>query len=207
MVLLMSETDLHQKSPYRVQVLFVGLILIIGFSRHLPLSYPEWFNFSPALSIFLISGAMMRGAWSWVAPVCAVFVTDLMINPSYGVHLLEPFMIATYLAYLLVFLFGKSLFNTKSLLRLVGGGIAGALVFHLITCAFAWWSNPAYAKTLNGLIQALTIGQPGFPPAYLFLKNTLISSILFTFAIGWFALRMQVPVLPTAAKASSVRAT
>ena len=203
----MSESNSTLKSHYRAQLIFVGLILIIGFSRHLPLSYPEWFNFSPALSIFLISGAMMRGAWSWVAPVCAVCVTDLMINPSYGVDSLEPFMIANYSAYLLVFLLGKSLFKTKNLLHLVGGGIAGALVFYAITTAFVWWSNPAYAKTLNGLIQALTVGQPGFPPAYLFLKNTLISSNLFTFTIGWVALRMQVPVLPTAAKASSVRAT
>ena len=130
-----------------------------------------------------------------------------MINPSYGVDSLEPFMIANYSAYLLVFLLGKSLFKTKNLLHLVGGGIAGALVFYAITTAFVWWSNPAYAKTLNGLIQALTVGQPGFPPAYLFLKNTLISSILFTFTIGWVALRMQVPVLPTAGEASSVRAT
>lgn len=203
----MSESNLQEKSPYRAQVLFVGLILFVGFSRHLPLSHPEWLNFSPVLSLFLISGAFLKGAWSWVAPVCAVFVTDLMINPSYGVNLLEPFMFATYLAYLLVFLFGKSLFKTKSLLHLVGGGIAGALVFHLITCAFAWWSNPAYTKTVNGLIQALTVGQPGFPPAYLFLKNTLISSILFTSTIGWVALRMQMPVLPTASKTSSVRAT
>jgi hypothetical protein len=201
----MSEFQLHEKSPYRAQLLFVGLIIIIGFSRHLPLSHPEWLNFSPVLSLFLISGAMLRGAWSWIAPICAVIVTDLLLNPSYGVSLLEPFMLATCFSYLLVFLLGKSLFKTKSLLRLVGGGIAGALVFHLITCSFAWWSNPAYAKTLNGLIQASTFGQPGFPPAYLFLRNTLISSILFTSAIGWVALRMQVPVLPTTTKASAAR--
>ena len=87
-------------------------------------------------------------------------------------------MLATGFSYLLVFLLGKTLVKTKSLGLLIGG-IAGALVFHLVTCSFAWWSNPAYAKTFNGLIQANTVGQPGFPPAYLFLKNTVASSILF----------------------------
>ena len=54
----MSEFKLRQKSPYRAQFIFVGLILIIGFSRHLPLSHPEWLNFSPVLSLFLLSGAI-----------------------------------------------------------------------------------------------------------------------------------------------------
>jgi len=146
---------------------------------------------------------MLRGAWSWIAPICAVFVTDLLLNPSYGVSFLEPFMLATSFSYLLVFLLGKSLVKTKSLGLLVGGGIAGALVFHVITCSFAWWSNPAYAKSLNGLIQAITIGQPGFPPAYLFLRNTMASSILFTSVIGWIALRMQESVPSTTTRASA----
>ena len=203
----MSESQLRKKSPYRAQLLFVGLILIIGFSRHLPLSHPEWLNFSPVLSLFLLSGAMLRGTWSWIAPICAVFVTDLVLNPSYEVSLLEPFMLATSFSYLLVFLLGKSLVKTKNLGLLVGGGIAGALVFHVITCSFAWWSNPAYAKSLNGLIQAITVGQPGFPPAYLFLRNTVGSSILFTSAIGWIALRMQEAVPSTTAKASTAGAS
>ncbi|MEK9632873.1 MAG: DUF6580 family putative transport protein [Opitutae bacterium] len=202
----MSEFKLRQKSPYRAQLIFVGLILIIGFSRHLPLSHPEWLNFSPVLSLFLLSGAMLRGAGSWITPICAVFVTDLLLNPSYGAALLEPFMLATGFSYLLVFLLGKTLVKTKSLGLLVGGGIAGALVFHFVTCSFAWWSNPAYAKTFNGLIQANTVGQPGFPPAYLFLKNTVASSILFTSIIGWVALRMQEPDQSTASEARTAGA-
>ena len=132
--------------------------------------------------------------------------TDLLLNPSYGAALIEPFMLATGFSYLLIFLLGKTLVKTKSLGLLVGGGIAGALVFHLVTCSFAWWSNPAYAKTFNGLIQANTVGQPGFPPAYLFLKNTVASSILFTFAIGWVALRMHEPDRSTESEARTAGA-
>ena len=66
---MMTEFQLR-KIPYRTQLIFVGLILIIGFSRYIPLSHPEWLNFSPVLSLFLMSGAMLRGAWSWIAPIC-----------------------------------------------------------------------------------------------------------------------------------------
>jgi len=202
----MSETKSHAKSPYRAQLFFVGLILIIGISRHMPLSHPEWFNFSPVLSLFLISGAMLKGVWSWIAPIIAVFVTDLVLNPSYGVSFFEPFMLATSFSYLLVFLLGKFLVKAKTLGILIGGGIVGALTFHIVTCSFAWWGNPAYAKSLIGLFQAITVGQPGFPPAYLFLKNTLISSIIFTTAIGWVALRIQEPVATSRVKSSAARA-
>ena len=197
----MSEINQQAKSAHHVQLRFVALVLVIGISRHLPLSHPEWSNFSPVLALFLLSGSQLRGFWSWATPLCAILVTDLIINPSYGVSLLEPFMLVTALCYFLIFLLGKKLTGSRSLSRLVGGGILGALLFHFLTCGFAWWANPAYAKNLNGLIQALTIGQQGFPPAYLFLRNTMASTVLFTAVLGWIALRWEEPITPSAAKA------
>jgi hypothetical protein len=44
-------------------------------------------------------------------------------------------------------------------------------------------------KTLNGWWQALTTGLPGYPPTWMFLKNTLLSGGLFT---GLFAGVMKV---------------
>ena len=111
------------------------------------------------------------------------------------------------ISYLLVFLIGKKISGTRSLARLVGGGILGALLFHFLTCGFAWFINPAYAKSLNGLIQALTLGQPGFPPAYVFLRNTMVSTILFTAALGWIALRWEEPVTLTTGKARAAGAS
>jgi hypothetical protein len=124
-------------------------------------------------------------------------ITDLIINPSYGLSLVEPFMLVTLLSYFLIFLLGKKLNSTRSLGKLIGGGIAGALLFHFLTCGFAWFGNPAYAKSASGFLQALTIGEPGFAPAYLFLRNTLVSTILFTAALGWIALRTKEPASAT----------
>jgi len=203
----MPEINPQVKSAHHAQLRFVLLILVIGLSRHLPLSHPEWSNFSPVLALFLLSGSHIRGVWSWAAPLCAILVTDLIINPAYGVSLLEPFMLVTALCYFLIFLLGKKLSGSKSLARLVGGGIVGALLFHLLTSGFAWCVNPAYAKSLNGLIQALTLGQPGFPPAYVFLRNSMISTVLFTAALGWIALRWEEQTTPSMAKASSAGAS
>ena len=200
----MPETKQGTPSPHQAQLRFVGLLLVIGLSRHLPLSQPEWSNFSPVLAIILLSGASLRGGLSWLTPLCAVLVTDLFINPSYGASLLEPFMLVTLFSYLLVYLLGKRFRKSKSLVSLVGGGILGALLFHILTCGFAWLANPAYAKSVGGFVQALTLGEPGFPPAYLFLRNSLASAILFTAAIGWFALRLGEPS-PSPAKASPAR--
>ena len=203
----MPEINPQVKSAHNAQLRFVLLVLVIGLSRHLPLAHPEWSNFSPVLALFLLSGSHIRGFWSWAAPLCAILVTDLIINPAYGVSLLEPFMLVTALCYFLIFLLGKKLSGSKSLARLVGGGIVGALLFHLLTCGFAWCVNPAYAKSLNGLIQALTLGQPGFPPAYVFLRNSMISTVLFTAALGWIALRWEEQTTPSMAKASSAGAS
>jgi hypothetical protein len=40
---------------------------------------------------------------------------------------------------------------------------------------------PIYPKTFAGWLQALPVGHPGFPPPYLFLRNSLLSDLLFTF--------------------------
>ena len=193
----MSEIHQQTKSPHQNQLRFVGLLLVIGISRHIPLSYPELSNFSPILALVLLSGSHLKGYWSWVTPLCAVLITDLIINPSYGLSLVEPFMLVTLLSYFLIFLLGKKLNSTRSLGKLIGGGIAGALLFHFLTCGFAWFGNPAYAKSASGFLQALTIGEPGFAPAYLFLRNTLVSTVLFTTAIGWIALRTKEPASAT----------
>ncbi|WP_395735172.1 DUF6580 family putative transport protein [Prosthecobacter sp.] len=63
-----------------------------------------------------------------------------------------------------------------SLLGVVGCTVA----FYLITNTVAWISAPVYAKTLSGLIQALTTGDPLFAPSWFFLRNSLVSDLGFS---------------------------
>jgi hypothetical protein len=76
----------------------------------------------------------------------------------------------------------------SSWLRLVSGGGLGALIFYALANTIAWMQNPDYPKSWKGWLLALTTGIPGFPPPWMFLRNTLLSGGLFT---GLFAGAMK----------------
>ena len=174
--------------PHGQTWILLAAVLLIGFSRHIPLSYPSLYNFSPVLAIFLISGAFLKGKASWATPMVAVLVSDLLINPSYGASLLEPFSLITILSYGIIFALGKKVIAKTGVLKFsFGYGLCSALVFHALTCGFAWWINPFYAKNAAGYIQALTLGEPGYAPAYLFLRNSIMSTIFFSVLFYWVA--------------------
>jgi hypothetical protein len=164
------------------------LILAVGWSRYLPLSHPELLNFTPVLALFLISGKFLKGHLAWLGPVLAVIVSDLFLNPNYGLNLLEPFMIVTLLSYFCIFLVGRSIQKSTRLLPLFVGAIGSSILFHVVTCGFAWFMNPAYIKTIAGFWQAQFLGEPGYTPAYMFLRNSMISTALFT---GLFSFTIQ----------------
>jgi hypothetical protein len=65
-------------------------------------------------------------------------------------------------------------------LKLLFGGVLGALIFYLLTNTLSWLEMPQYARTLAGWIQALFTGLPGYPPSWEFFRNTLLSGAVFT---------------------------
>ena len=133
--------------------------------------------------------------------MCAVFVSDLFLNAAYGMNWLEPYMMITCLSYLVIFGLGKWMGPTRKLSYLAGGAIGSALLFHLITCSFSWIANPAYIKSLGGLLQAWTLGEPGFTPAYMFLKNSVLSTLFFAFALRW-AISLKPEQIPSSQTSS-----
>jgi hypothetical protein len=171
------------------QLWFVILIIAAGWSRYLPLSHPELFNFTPVLALFFISGAYVKGNLSWIGPVVAVIASDLVLNPSYGAGLFEPFTLFSIFAYLGIFFLGKSIRSSKKIFPLFVGALGSALLFHGITCGFAWLMNPAYSKTVSGFWQAQFFGEPGYAPAYLFLRNSILSTLLFSGIFSWIFIK------------------
>ena len=182
----LSSNSASLKSP---QLWFVILIIAVGWSRYLPLSYPELFNFTPVLALFFISGAFLKGFWSWLGPITAVFVSDLLLNPSYGANLFETFSLVTIITYLIIFALGRWVQKSPRVLPLFAGAISSALLFHGLTCGFSWLINPAYAKTMAGFWQAQFLGEPGYAPAYLFLRNSLVSTLLFSAIFSWIFIK------------------
>jgi hypothetical protein len=149
----------------------------------------NWANFSPIAAIFLCSGAFLyrRAAYLW--PVCALLVSDLIINAHYQVPLLDARMISGYFCFVLFLLFGRWLSQRPQAkpLWMLGGAVVASLIFYLVTNTIDWFFDSSvpfpvqlYPKTFAGWLQALTVGHPNFPPTYLFLRNTLLSDFVFT---------------------------
>jgi hypothetical protein len=139
-------------------------------------------NFVPFAGIALCGAAYFPGRLKFVLPLGALFVSDLVLNYSYGASLVDPHTASRYAALALVGLLGYALRSRASLKALLPAALVGSIIFYGITNIFAWLSDPGYGKTFQALLQALTVGLPQYSatPAWMFFRNSVVSDLLFT---------------------------
>ena len=141
-------------------------------------------NFSPVYAICFCAGAYFKGVRSWLVPVSLMFVSDVAMNyfhwSSQGFSIFNGYMLTNYMLYLGLVALGWMITSKRSSAVLIAGGTLGACGFFFASNMVAWMGNPVYAKTWAGLVQSFTVGQPGFPPPIVFLKNTALSGAVFT---------------------------
>ncbi len=101
-------------------------------------------------------------------------------------------MAGVYACYLIAATAGGFL-RSRGFLALAGATVANSLLFYVVTNSLAWIGNANYAQTAAGWVQALTVGQAGFPPTWVFFRNSLLSDALFTALFVVVVLRMQRP--------------
>lgn len=89
-------------------------------------------------------------------------------------------MAGVYGGLFLAALWGRSWRNESAVLPIFGGVLLCGLGFYAIGNVISWYGNPAYPQSLAGLIQAQTVGLPGFQPTWTFLRNSWLSDLLFT---------------------------
>ena len=173
----------------------LGLILALALARWPGFLPDDWQNFSPVYALAFCAGVYLRGPLAWVVPLGTLFVTDVLLNVFYyhTAFPVHPYMLVTYAFYAGLIWFGRLHSAQSSWLRLLCGGLLGALAFYFITNSWSWMHDPGYPKTLAGWIQALTTGLPGFPPTWTFFRNTLMSGGLFT---GLFVGAMKLSEAP-----------
>jgi hypothetical protein len=164
----------------------VALMVAFALTR-LPGALP--LNFSAAYALAFCAGVYLPGRMAWWLPLGVLLVTDVGLNLFYyDVAAVSGRMLVNYVAFAGIIGLGHWFRGRKSWLALLSGGLLGALLFYFITNTASWVSDPGYAKTLAGWIQALTTGLPGYPPTVAFFRNTLLSGGLFT---GLFAAGMK----------------
>lgn len=142
-------------------------------------------NFSGVYALAFCAAVFLPGRMAWTVPLGFLLITDLVLNGFvYGVQPFTPFQMITLLGFVAVIGLGRAFRASDSWLKLLGGGLLGAVLFYLLTNTAAWlfnpYANPEYTKDLIGWMTALTKGTAGFPPTWEFFRNTIMSGGLFT---------------------------
>jgi hypothetical protein len=139
-------------------------------------------NFSAATALAFCAGVYFRGAAAWWLPLGTMLATDVALNvfyyhyPPFGSYLLLNYAVFAGLIGL-----GRWFGRRAAFLKLLLGGLLGAVIFYLVTNTLSWLQDAAYAKTIAGWIQALTTGRLDVhPTTWEMFRNTLASGGLFT---------------------------
>ncbi len=140
-------------------------------------------GFSPLPPLFFCIAACMASRWTLLPAVAwtlSYFVINKIQGYEFGLHF---FVVIVGLA--VTFGIGATL-RKKRWPYLIGGSLGAALAFYAVTNTGSWFLSEQYAKTWAGWIQCQTIGIPGYPPSWMFLKGQIAASALFTaiFLVG-----------------------
>jgi len=173
------------KSKILLPAIFIGVFAISRIPGLLPS------NFSVVYAFAFCAGVFFPKKVVWWLPMATILATDLGLNFYYqskGYTVWDAPDLANlafnYAAYAVLLLLGRGFKSETSLIKLVGGGLLGAILFYVITNTASWFfnpfHNPEYTKTIAGWIIALTKGTGGYPTTLEFFRNTLLSGGLFT---------------------------
>jgi len=145
-----------------------GLIAAAAAARLLP--HPD--NVTPVAAIALFAGARFADKrMAFLVPLAAMFLSDLVLG-------LYPLLPVIYGSLALIVGLGFLLRRRESAARIAGAGLAGAVLFFLIT-NFAVWAVPSgtlYPKTAAGLLDCYAAGLP-------FFRNEVLGTAFYTLVL------------------------
>ncbi len=189
----------------------LALILLATAYRIVAAWNPDLVNFSPLMALAFCGGVYFRNRWMWLVPFVALSASDLYLDHYHATQFgyswdLGGVLVRT-ACFAAALALGWTVARRKTWLTLLAGCVGGSLLFYVVTNTASFLGDAAYAKTLAGWAQALTIGHPEFPPTLLFFRNTLVSDLgfaaVFALVMEWSALRAGQPSLLRRRAASS----
>jgi hypothetical protein len=188
----------------------VVLMIVFAITRWPGLMPP---NFSAAYALVFCAGVFFRNRLGWWVPLIIMLLTDVALNFFYyrprGWNGFQLYQLMNYAAYAAIFLLGRRFKPGANIWSMIGGGLVSALLFYLITNTAAWFFNPfdnkEYGHDWDSWLLAMTLGTGSWPDTWMFFRNTLLSSALFT---ALFAAAMKVSEhLESAAEKKAAEAT
>jgi len=158
-----------------IGVLLVALIVAARLLPHAP-------NFTPVAAVGLLAGVYFRKPWAPLLPLAGLLISDFFIG-GYGVR----GMVVVYGSFGLTFLIGRIMarggvfagegrFGAKSA-RVLGGSLAGAVLFFLITNNVFLYTPALYPHDLSGMMASYVAGLPFFRSQI--LGDLFYSGVLF----------------------------
>src|SRR5690242_2073663 len=142
-------------------------------------------NFTPIGAMALFSGAYLgrRGVIAFLAPLGALFVSDLVLGFYHG-------MATVYFSVALIVVLGSFALSRVSALRVGAAALISSVLFFVITNFGMWLSSGFYPRTLAGL-------EACFMAAIPFFQNTVAGDLFYaTLLFGGFKVaELMVPVL------------
>jgi uncharacterized membrane protein YoaT (DUF817 family) len=158
------------------------------FTVHVPILS----NFSPVMALAFCAGVYSRDWKLRLAPFAALVISDLYIDHYYATVYHYEWSLGGAALRVLCFAaalgIGTAVSRRRNWMNLLGGTLAGSVLFYLVSNTAAWTGDLAYAHTLAGWWQAVTVGHPQYYPTIFFFRNSLVSDLAFT---ACFALAME----------------
>lgn len=169
------------RSSFAALLVFAGAVIYRFGAAFAADSHPGWLhNFSPVTAIALCGALLFSRRLALWLPLAILLASDLVLNIHYSAPFLSPELLLRYGALALVALLGVALRKQPRFLPVIAASAGGSLLFYVVSNTGAWLAAPEYARTLAGWIQSETVGVPGYPPSWLFLRNSLLSDVGFT---------------------------
>lgn len=143
-------------------------------------SLPAWLpGFTPLAALAFGGGFLLPRRLGIVAVLAMLLASDLALTAIYGQALGAGDLLARYGCLAALALLGAAgRHRGQRATGLVVGSLAGAILFYVVTNTACWLGATAYPQTFAGWVQALTAGTPGFPPSWVFFRNSLASDLL-----------------------------
>jgi len=142
-------------------------------------------NFTPIGAMALFSGAYLgrRGAVALVAPLGALFLSDLVLGFYRG-------MPTVYFSVALIVIIGWLALRRVSPIRVGGAAITSSVLFFVLTNFGMWLSSGFYPRTLAGLEACYIAAIP-------FFQNTVAGDLFYAAVLfgGFALLERTVPAL------------
>ena len=143
----------------------ISLILVLTFFRLFP--HPP--NFTPIIAVAILSSYFFKNIYlSIITLLASMLLSDALL----GFHQNLFFVYFSLCTITFTFFTVSKKINYKNLFIY---GFFGSLIFYLISNFGVWALQDLYEKNLNGLISCYFFAIP-------FFKNTLLSTIIFSYA-------------------------